>query len=32
MSKEEIIEFADGSAEAQISIGKLSKEEKKWIY
>jgi hypothetical protein len=28
MSKEEIIEFADGYAEAQISMGKLSKEEK----
>lgn len=28
MNKEEIIEFADGYAEAQISMGKLYKEEK----
>lgn len=28
MNKKEIIEFANGYAEAQISMGKLSKEEK----
>lgn len=28
MSKEEVIEFADGYAEAQISMGKLTKLEK----
>jgi hypothetical protein len=28
MNKKEIIEFADGYAEAQISMGKLSEEEK----